>query len=267
MPEGFPKLEELARRLKAQSRNERDRVAAVIRQFRGFKVELAPQQGVNESGVAPLENFLFESKSGHCEFFASTAAILFRAMGMPSRLVAGFRVNRDSRRQVISVRNTDAHAWVEVWTKERGWLPLDPTPVIPYSGNSWDEWLELYDGVSTFWQRYIVSYELDASDLRRFWLGMREWLPVFFASLLLLSILLVLRALYPYWRKRQEPRERVRRARERFKTSLPASLEQKYLSLRFGRKEPDAKEIKEFILAAEDLKESLPKPDTYQGRY
>src|SRR5690606_9212094 len=109
----------------------------------------------------PVENFLRHTKEGHCELFATAAALLFRELGMPSRVVAGFRVYPTG--EVLTARNTDAHAWVEVWVKGKGWVPVDPSPAMaPASG-----WaiFDLYDQLNAYWYQYIVGYEFDSKAL------------------------------------------------------------------------------------------------------
>lgn len=243
VPPGFPRLTELAERLKRENAGERSRVTAVMRLFRGFSAELEAVPAASDAGVAPLEKFFFEDKRGHCELFASTAALLFRSLGMPARLVAGFRANRSARDGLLAVRNTDAHAWVEVWTKERGWIPVDPTPEAPFVSELWQDWRDGFDAVGIFWQRYIVSYELDAAELRQLAWQAGALAPFVLALVLLIASLLGFRALYPRWRRSQEPRQLVSRVRARF-PQAGASFEAEYLRLRFGRREPEQADIK-----------------------
>ena len=77
----------------------------------------------------PLAYFLFERKKGHCEYFASSMAVMLRTLGIPSRVVTGFQsgvYNPMTGWQVI--RASDAHSWVEAWIDGRGWTTFDPTP-------------------------------------------------------------------------------------------------------------------------------------------
>jgi transglutaminase-like putative cysteine protease len=87
----------------------------------------------------PVAAFLFGTQAGHCEQFASAAAVLLRAQGIPARLVTGYRAEvRDGRARVSS---RDAHAWVE-WWDGADWVALDPTPAMD-SGRPW--WLAVSD--------------------------------------------------------------------------------------------------------------------------
>ncbi len=77
----------------------------------------------------PLANFLFERKKGHCEYFASSMAVMLRSLRIPSRIVTGFRGGEfnDLTGQYV-VRASDAHSWVESYFPGSGWISFDPTP-------------------------------------------------------------------------------------------------------------------------------------------
>jgi hypothetical protein len=76
-----------------------------------------------------IEDFLFETRAGHCEYFASALAVLLRAAGVPSRMVVGYRGGQWFEDGAFYlVRQSDAHAWVEAWVEDRGWTRVDPTP-------------------------------------------------------------------------------------------------------------------------------------------
>ena len=81
------------------------------------------------AGRAALDAFLFDSKEGYCQHFAGAMALLLRMGGVPSRVAVGFSPGGFSkRRDAWIVRDTDAHAWVEAWYDELGWVTYDPTP-------------------------------------------------------------------------------------------------------------------------------------------
>jgi transglutaminase-like putative cysteine protease len=82
----------------------------------------------------PVAEFLFEKKRGYCEYFATAAALLLRLQGVPTRYVTGFSM--DAAEPVgghYVVRESDAHAWIEAWVPERGWIEVDPTPAADYA--------------------------------------------------------------------------------------------------------------------------------------
>ncbi len=83
-------------------------------------------------GVDAVDHFLFETKRGFCEHIASAMAVLLRSVGVPTRLVVGYGPGeRNPLTGYFEVRQSDAHAWVEVWYPQAGWLPYDPTFGVP----------------------------------------------------------------------------------------------------------------------------------------
>jgi protein-glutamine gamma-glutamyltransferase len=80
-------------------------------------------------GRAPLDAFLVDTRDGYCQHFAGAMALLLRMGGIPARVATGFSPGGFSdRRDAWIVRDTDAHAWVEAWFDELGWVTFDPTP-------------------------------------------------------------------------------------------------------------------------------------------
>ncbi len=78
-----------------------------------------------------VDFFIFELKEGYCTYFASAMAVMLRSVGIPTRYVEGFSLSEhsfDHESNTYNVRNSDAHAWVEVYFPNIGWLPFDPTP-------------------------------------------------------------------------------------------------------------------------------------------
>ena len=76
----------------------------------------------------PLSDFLFVTRTGHCEYFAAALAVLLRAQGIPSRIVNGLRGGERQDDGSVVFRQRDAHAWVELHAPGVGWMRLDPTP-------------------------------------------------------------------------------------------------------------------------------------------
>ena len=77
----------------------------------------------------PIVHFLRTSRRGHCELFATAMALLARTVGVPARVVGGFRVaEHNAIGDYDVVREKNAHAWVEAWVDARGWQTFDPTP-------------------------------------------------------------------------------------------------------------------------------------------
>ena len=102
------------------------RAAAALEQHLSTQFEYTLEG--SPGGIRPLETFLYERKRGHCELFASAHIVLLRSVGVPARLVTGFRGGEyNDLSQSYTVRQSMAHAWVEVSTSY-GWTTYDPTP-------------------------------------------------------------------------------------------------------------------------------------------
>ena len=106
----------------------------------------------------PLEDFLFAEKDGHCEYFASAAAILLRTGGIPTRYVNGFLGGEwNDLRQAITVRENRAHSWIEAYLGREGWVRVDATP--PLGRNSrMGKIRQFIDAAELFWGRWVVEY-------------------------------------------------------------------------------------------------------------
>lgn len=104
--------------------------------------------------VDPVLEFLGEERRGHCEYFASAAALLARAAGIPARVVGGYRVvERSPLDDYAIVRERDAHAWAEVWIDGR-WETLDATPGGPIAAVPVTPWATaVADWLSTSWEK------------------------------------------------------------------------------------------------------------------
>ncbi|HEX9625348.1 MAG TPA: DUF3488 and transglutaminase-like domain-containing protein [Acidiferrobacterales bacterium] len=82
-------------------------------------------------GQDPVDEFLFESRRGFCEHYASAFAALMRAAGVPARVVLGYQGGEINQAGgYLIVRQSDAHAWVEIWTADGGWQRADPTAAV-----------------------------------------------------------------------------------------------------------------------------------------
>jgi transglutaminase-like putative cysteine protease len=112
----------------------------------------------------PVAEFLFDKKLGYCEYFASAAAILLRLQGVPTRYVTGYNVQEDNRvAGHYLVREADAHAWIEAYVPEVGWVEADPTPAAEYDALHADrpdalaavfEWARTQWGALSLWARF-----------------------------------------------------------------------------------------------------------------
>ncbi|HEV2029150.1 MAG TPA: transglutaminaseTgpA domain-containing protein [Candidatus Dormibacteraeota bacterium] len=91
--------------------------------------QYSQQLGHVPAGRDPVDWFLFDAKIGYCEQFATAEALMLRSLGIPARLATGYSTGQyDSVLNQATVREQDAHAWVEVWFPNHGWVPVDPSP-------------------------------------------------------------------------------------------------------------------------------------------
>lgn len=82
-------------------------------------------------GFHPVDQFLFDTRRGFCEHYASSFTLVMRAAGIPARVVLGYQGGTiNPLNKVHTIRQSDAHAWTEVWIKNRGWVRVDPTAAI-----------------------------------------------------------------------------------------------------------------------------------------
>lgn len=94
---------------------------------RSFVYTLSPPK----LGQDSIDQFLFTTQSGFCEHFASTTAFLLRSVGIPARIVTGYQGGEwNPYERYLLVRQYDAHAWVEAWLPDRGWIRIDPTSAV-----------------------------------------------------------------------------------------------------------------------------------------
>jgi hypothetical protein len=115
----------------------------------------------------PVAYFLFEGKQGNCDYFASAMAVMLRTLGIPARVITGFRggVFNDITSQYV-VRMRNAHSWVESYFPEYGWSSFDPTPSADPSQLDRPSRIMLYiDGASSFWREWVINYDSQQQKL------------------------------------------------------------------------------------------------------
>lgn len=130
LPSGFnPRTLEYADRLRSQPGDTMEKVAAVLRHFReeNFSYTLEPPP----LGRHAVDEFLFDTRAGFCEHYAGAFVVLMRAAGIPARVVTGYQGGEINPADgFMMVRQSDAHAWAEVWLEKRGWVRVDPTAAV-----------------------------------------------------------------------------------------------------------------------------------------
>ena len=114
-------------------------------------------------GRDPITQFLFETKKGYCEHYATTLAVMLRLIGVPSRIVTGFVPGEwNDFGGYFVVRQQDAHSWVEAYIDGSGWVTFDPTPDPGLIGAYRPSRFTLYlDMMKWKWNRYIVHFTGD----------------------------------------------------------------------------------------------------------
>ena len=181
-PEASPRARALAAQWRLQSGSDREIVSRALGLFREqpFTYSLDPPK----LDADPVDQFLFETRSGFCEHYASAFTLLMRAAGLPARVVTGYlggEINPVDG--YVIVRQSDAHAWSEVWLSGEGWIRVDPTaavsplrierglaaavPAIDQAllARKSFEWLKqaryAWDAVANTWNQWVLGYNPD----------------------------------------------------------------------------------------------------------
>lgn len=200
LPKGTnPQSRELARNMLAQSADATGYINAVLRMFHeeNFSYTLEP----SSLGHQPVDDFLFNTRNGFCEHYASAFTVMMRAAGIPSRVITGYQGGEvNDLGDYMIVRQSDAHAWSEVWLDNRGWVRIDPTAAIapervnrglssamgdsePVPGRmlrqfAWLNNLRLsVDAVNTFWKKRVLQFDALAQHalLMRVGIDSTDW--------------------------------------------------------------------------------------------
>ncbi|MGI9105543.1 MAG: transglutaminase TgpA family protein [Pyrinomonadaceae bacterium] len=160
-----PRIRQLARGLIVSTRSgNRYDAARVIESYfqQNFRYTLEMKSG----GADPLADFLFRVREGHCEYFSTAMAVMLRSAGVATRVVNGFQLGEyNDAADVYTVRQSDAHSWVEVYFPEtRAWVTFDPTPIDGRPGGNSATGLQgrlskYAEALELFWIQYIVTYD------------------------------------------------------------------------------------------------------------
>jgi transglutaminase-like putative cysteine protease len=136
LPENLPeRIKELAETITNGETNWFDKAKAIERHFSGsgFRYD---QKNVAVPGEDEdyVDQFLFDTKSGYCDNFSTSMAVLLRTLGIPARWVKGYTggdfleySDGDSSKSIYEITNNNAHSWVEVYFPNQGWVPFEPT--------------------------------------------------------------------------------------------------------------------------------------------
>jgi protein-glutamine gamma-glutamyltransferase len=159
LPNVDPEIMRLATRVTANAPSSFDKAAALEQYlFTNYQYSLRQQR---TPGVDPISDFLFNRKQGHCEYFASAMALMLRTIGIPSRVVNGFRGGEfNSLTGSYVIRAREAHSWVEAYFPSQGWISFDPTPPDPKpAAGAWNRAQMYVDAMREFWREWIVNYD------------------------------------------------------------------------------------------------------------
>ena len=198
--DGNPRSQAWAKQLQDQYAQPAALVQALLQHFNreAFFYTLRPPR----TGLDSIDDFLFESRSGFCEHYAGAMTYVLRAAGVPARVVTGYQGGEvNPAGNYVTVRQFDAHAWVEYWQPGTGWQAVDPTfqvaperidkglqeamaeegsfledsPFSPlrYRQLAWLNDLRLgWDNLNYGWQRWVLGYQSRAQlELLKNWFG------------------------------------------------------------------------------------------------
>jgi transglutaminase-like putative cysteine protease len=227
-PGSNERTRQLATDMRAMAGSDKDYITAVLDMFRNeefFYTLQPPPLGSN-----PVDRFLFETRRGFCEHYASAFTVMMRAVGIPARVVLGYQGGQiNPMGDHMVVRQSDAHAWTEVWFEGDGWQRVDPTGAvaperIEYGisealsdgiGESWGftapsalrYQLEMaYDVLNAKWDEWVLGYGPEAQQKLMRLLGMSDpsWRKMLL-TLVFVVISIVLLISYLLYRRYQPP--------------------------------------------------------------
>ena len=170
LPDRLPaRVKSLASEIVRTGKDDRTRVELLEDFFRngGYRYSTTDLA----TGDRALEQFLFEKKQGHCEFFASSFALLLRAAGVPCRLVGGYLGGEYNQLGgYYLVTNDKAHVWVEAFIEGSGWTRIDPSSFAANAGDVWSAPASpgfrlrvtlLLDSFNYAWNRSVITYDFE----------------------------------------------------------------------------------------------------------
>jgi transglutaminase-like putative cysteine protease len=159
LPDESDRITELTRRVTHQATTAYEKTSAVL-QHLVLNYHYSLDADTTNSSH-PIEDFLFTRKTGYCEHYATAMVLMLRSIGIPSRLVTGFLATEwNDFGGYFTVRQRDAHAWVEVYYPHSGWVTMDPTPAtgsLP-SRSVWEALGRIAESFRLHWDRLVIRY-------------------------------------------------------------------------------------------------------------
>ncbi|MBN1933827.1 MAG: hypothetical protein JW934_04130 [Anaerolineae bacterium] len=164
LPDTVPqRVYDLAQEITAPHDNAFDKSAAIESYLREYTYNQSipmPPLGIQDR----VDYFLFESKEGYCNYYASSMVVLARAVGIPARMAAGYtRGEYDSDSGSYRVRENNSHAWVEVFLPRFGWIEFEPTASEPIivRPRTFDGGANVPPGDQSYWEDYLNNIPQD----------------------------------------------------------------------------------------------------------
>lgn len=239
-PQTNPRTRELAARWRDSGAGDAAIVDEALGMFRNqnFFYTLRPPL----LGTQAMDDFLFNTRRGFCEHYAGAFVYLMRAAGVPARVVTGYQGGAPNPLgDYFIVRQSDAHAWAEVWLAGRGWVRVDPTAAVspdrveegiaaalpvaelPLALAQLDvAWLQRvrlsWDLVNNNWNQWVLGYghERQRSFLARFHASLASWQGMTIALVSAVAVLLLAIALWMLWHVPRRGVDPVQAAYARF---------------------------------------------------
>jgi len=136
-----------------------------------FKYSLETEEP--DDGSSVIEHFLFNSRKGYCEHFATAMTLMLRSAGIPARLVTGYAGSRKNEYgNYYIIRQSNAHSWVEAFIKDR-WKRFDPTPALTSPARL--SFLLFLDLLNLNWYRYVIGFSAyDQIRITHYLLGFKK---------------------------------------------------------------------------------------------
>ncbi|HUT53250.1 MAG TPA: DUF3488 and transglutaminase-like domain-containing protein [bacterium] len=163
MPSGMERIADLARRVAGNDPSPCAR-AENIRQYllMNYAYDLDTP---SDAAPDPITDFLFNSRTGYCQHFATAMVLMLRGVGIPARIANGYLAGADWNPidNYLSVRESDAHTWVEMLLPAGRWIMFDPTPAAapPPRLPAWQQALkDVFDAIKYRWDLYVVDLNL-----------------------------------------------------------------------------------------------------------
>ncbi len=239
-----PRTLELGRALRARSADPREIVSSALDVFRTqlFFYTLVPP----ELGRDSVDEFLFQTRRGFCEHYASAFVVLMRAAGVPARVVTGYQGGEmNPLGDYLVVRQSEAHAWAEVWLQDAGWVRVDPTAAVsparievgiaaalprgePLPAAVRGDLALLnqmrftLDLVTNSWNQWVLGYTPDRQRRLLNWTGMAQATPANMVAWMTAATALVtaLLAAITLWRLRHPEEDGAQQAYRQFARKL-----------------------------------------------